>query len=250
MAEIKFYGNVNGIAATDDATLIEHTASSGLGFFGGGFGISVPVGSYQDNTFVTNSNGTTSGIKLNNTAYADTDSAGYPGSGMSHNGGSAIGNSGVPNYYAPLNIRFTHTTGVRVQNCKLRIFDRNDITRQASGVTSKVFECRHPEGSAAHNVHSGTLAHRGVTGYAWTEFDPTEVLADLAFTASPGLSGLNTSSAETLPSGLDDGGINWLTNEGAAHVSTAHDWYVALSASPDSIGSKTDFGLYFTLEYL
>lgn len=251
MAEIKFYGNENGIASSTDATLIEHTAQSGIGFFGAGFGISVPVGSYQDNTFVTNSNGTTSGIKLNNVKYMDTDAAGYPGSGFSHNGASAIGNSGLPNYYAPLKIQFTHTTGVRVQNCKLRIFDRNDITRHASGVTTKVYEVRHPHPQPVHNVGSGTLTHRGITDFGWTEFDPADPeVADLTFTASPGLSGLNTSAAETLPSGLDDGTINWLTNEGAAHVSNTHDWFVALSASPDSIGSKTDFGLYFTLEYL
>jgi hypothetical protein len=29
-----------------------------------------------------------------------------------------------------------------------------------------------------------------------------------------------------------------------------HDWYVALSAEPNTIGSKTQYGLYFTLEYL
>ena len=31
---------------------------------------------------------------------------------------------------------------------------------------------------------------------------------------------------------------------------TQHDWYVAISASPDSIGSKTQYGLYVELEYL
>ena len=52
MAEIKFYANETAIAASDSATEIEHTKGSGLGFFGGGFGISVPVGQYQDTTFV------------------------------------------------------------------------------------------------------------------------------------------------------------------------------------------------------
>jgi len=31
---------------------------------------------------------------------------------------------------------------------------------------------------------------------------------------------------------------------------TQHDWYLAISASPDSIGSKTQYGLYVELEYL
>ena len=29
-----------------------------------------------------------------------------------------------------------------------------------------------------------------------------------------------------------------------------HDWYVGVTASPDSIGSKTQYGLYVELEYL
>ena len=31
---------------------------------------------------------------------------------------------------------------------------------------------------------------------------------------------------------------------------TQHDWYVGISASPDSVGSKTLYGLYVELEYL
>ncbi len=243
MADIKFYANETSIAGGADATEIKHTSGSGLGFFGGGFGISVPVGQYQDSTFVTNGDGTSSGIRVKNTKWSSA-------SGASPNGGSEVGLSGVPNYYAPLNVRFTHTEAVRVQNCKLRIFDRNDISKQASGVTTKVFETRHPHPIESHNAMSGSLALRGITGYAWTEFDPTESMSDLDFTPSPGMSGLNTSAADTLPSGLSDGTINWLTNEGTAHQTTRHDWYVAMSASPDSIGSKTQYGLYFTLEYL
>ena len=248
MAEIKFYANETSIAGGTDSTLIDHTSGSGLGFFGGAFGISVPVGQYQDTTYVTNGDGTSSGIRVKNTKYVA--SVTIPNSGVSPNGGSTIGLSGMPNYYAPLNVRFTHTEGVRVQNCKLRIFDRNDITKQASGVTTKVFETRHPQPNEAHNGQSGTLALRGASNYGWTEFDPAEVMTDLDFTSSPGTSGLNTSAAETLPSGLADGTINWLSNEGVAHEALRHDWYIAMTASPDSIGSKTQYGLYFTLEYL
>jgi hypothetical protein len=48
--------------------------------------------------------------------------------------------------------------------------------------------------------------------------------------ASPGTSGLSPSGADT--------------------VDVQHDWYVAISGSPDSIGSKTQYGLYVSLEYL
>ena len=29
-----------------------------------------------------------------------------------------------------------------------------------------------------------------------------------------------------------------------------HDWYAAISASPDSIGNKTQYGMFFALEYI
>ena len=74
-------------------------------------------------------------------------------------------------------------------------------------------------------------------------------MVDLTLTPGPSFSGLNTSADEALD---DTVGIytNWQSNSGEAVRSLRHDWYVALSASPESIGSKTDFGLYFTLEYL
>ena len=247
MATITFHANGHkaqySTAYDTDPSLINHTSGSWIGFFGGGFGISVPVSQYQDSSYVTNSNGTSSGVKINNTKYVSV-------SGMSHNGGSTAGTSGVPNYYAPLNVRFEHSEAVRVQNCKLRIFDRNDITKHASGVTTQVMEVRHPHPTEVHNTGSGSLVYRGSDDFGWTSYDAPEEMADLAFTASPGMSGLNTSAAEVLPADAGDGYRNWLTQEGSAHQSTRHDWYIALSASPDSIGSKTDYGLYFTLEYL
>ena len=63
------------------------------------------------------------------------------------------------------------------------------------------------------------------------------------------MSGLNGNETDESNSNLDDASLPYVY-EGAGHQSLQHDWYVALSASPESIGSKTDFGLYFTLEYL
>ena len=238
MAAITFHANVVGAGYSTTPSGINHAAGSGLGFYGNGYGISVPVGQYQDTTWVTNANGTAvDKYQLNNTKYVSI-------SGMSFNAGSEIQNIVTPNYYAPLKISFTHSEPVRVQNCRLRIFDRNDITKQGSGVTTKVYEVRHPNGSTSETA----LAHRGQAGHAWSEFDPADSMIDVPFTSSPGISGLNTTAGDTIPA-TSFGFTNWLTKEGAAHASTRHDFFCALSSSPDSIGSKT-YGLYFTLEYL
>ena len=261
MATITFHANGHktqyATAYNTDPSLIEHTKGSGIGFYGAGFGLSVPVGQYQESSYVTNGDGTTSGVKLNNTQFQSA-------SGIKANGAAVTAEtSGIPNWYAPLNIRFVHDEAVATQNCKLRIFDRASIAQHASGVTTKVLEVRHPHATEGHAIGatnlagSGSLAHRGIDNFSWFEFDPGDggTPPDMTFTASPGMSGLNTVDGDPLPSANYMGGgadafLNWKTKEGAAHRSTRHDWYLALSASPQSIGSKTDYGLYFTLEYL
>jgi len=254
MATITFHTNEEGIPIADhgnDASLIPHTLGTGLGFFGGGFGISVPVGQYQTATYVTNSAGTDFSVQANNTKYVDEDP--YPTSGVQVNGASTIGNSGIPNYLSTLNIRFEHTEAVRTQNCRLRIFDRADIANHAVGVTTEVYEVRHPNPTA---VDTKMLTYRGANGtdeeHSWNTFtDDGGAVTDMELTPSPGASGLNTNAADAARLPETEGLYrNWRYSDGQNHTSTRHDWYVALSASPDSIGSKTDYGLYFTLEYL
>ena len=259
MAEIKFYNNLRSVAIGSnpevEPDLIEHTLGSGLGFFGGAFGISVPVNEYQDTTYYTNDTGTGKGYQLSNTKYDDTlDGGATERSGVVVNGAS-IGNSGLPNYQCPLNIRFTHSEEVAVQNCRLRIFDRSDIDTNAQGVETQVYEARHPHPEQVFTTDVRSLALRGLgTDHGWVEYvetTPASAPSDMVLTSSPGASGLNTAASDngSLPA-THDGFKNWVTAEGEAHRSIQHDWYIALSASPTSIGSKTDYGLYFTLEYL
>jgi hypothetical protein len=237
MAEIKFYANIKDV--TGDGELINHSAGSGIGFYGNGFGVSVPIGSQQTTTFVTSSDGSAQGPRLNNTAKVLAGDNVTNGT-TSINAASATNLDRLPNYLCPLNIRFTHSEAVRVQNCKLRIFDRNNINNHATGVSTWIYESRHP----ATSQSIANLSHRGRSANSWYEFDPTDGMTDMAFTASPGASGKNTNSQDTSIS------LGYTTQEGSLHQSTRHDWYVALSSEPITIGSKTQYGLYFTVEYL
>jgi hypothetical protein len=237
MAEIKFYANIKD--QTGDGELINHSAGSGIGFYGNGFGVSVPVGGKQTTTYVTNSLGTSEGVRLNNTALSVSGDINTKGT-VSVNGTTAIDLDKLPNYLCPLNIRFTHTEPVRVQNCKLRIFDRNNINNHASGVATYVYEARHP----ATVTSISNLSHRGRSETSWYEFDPVDAMTDMTFTASPGASGKNTNSQDTSPT------LGYSSQGGSLHDSVRHDWYVALSSEPTTVGSKTNYGLYFTVEYL
>jgi hypothetical protein len=159
---------------------------------------------------------------------------------VSINSNTAVNNNNLPNYLCPLNVRFTHNEAVRVQNCKLRIFDRSNINNPASGVTTYVYESRHPSSLQVKT----NLSHRGRAANSWVEFDPVTSVTDMIFTSSPGVSGTNTNTSDT------DTSLGYLTQDGSLHTSTRHDWYIALSSEPESIGSKTQYGLYFSVEYL
>lgn len=239
MAEIKFYANIAGQPSTNDGQLINHSAGSGIGFYGSNFGVSVPIGTKQLTTFVTDSIGTNEGSQLNNTTMVTSGDANTIGT-VSLNGAGAINLDRLPNYLCPLNVRFTHTEPVRVQNCKLRIFDRNDIDNHASGVVTYVYEARHPA-----NVQTvSNLSHRGRTQNSWYEFDSLDAMTDMPFTSSPGVSGTNTNTQDTNPA------LGYLSTSGSLLSSFRHDWYVALSSEPVTVGSKTQYGLYFSVEYL
>jgi hypothetical protein len=127
----------------------------------------------------------------------------------------------MPNSLATLRINFSHTSAVKTQNEQLRIYDRSSISNDPSGVLCKVAEVAHPS-----NTQSGSL---GSGSSSWNTPTGSSVVMNLTF-SSPGDSG-------NRPNGTNTSSLN-------------HDYYFNISASPNSIGSKTNFGLYFQLEYL
>lgn len=207
-AEIKFYANNGDVS-------VNHLNGSGLGFYGSSFGSSVQVGQYQDTTYVTNATGTVNAWAANNVKFTHAASG-------SVNGAASLNIRQIPNKDTTLNIRFTNDTAVKTQNAEVRIYDRSDISRAASGVVCKVASIVHTSASSAGPSGSGSSV--------WSTFDSTTGGSGLSLWASPGTSGLSPLGGNT--------------------TDTRHDWYLAISASPSSIGSKTAFGLYMSLEYL
>lgn len=195
---------------------INDLAGSGLGFFSSGFGHTVSVGSWQDRTYITNANGTAQGAEANNIKYLNS------ASGILGQAGSGIALTAIPNYQSTLNIRFTHTSAVQVTAATLRIYDRGNINNAASGVTTAVAEIIHPD-IVQNNNGSGSEE--------WVFPQGSSITLSLA--PSPG------------PSGLFAG-----NGSNSTYSSNRHDHYICLSASPDSIGSKSMYALFVQAEYL
>jgi len=213
-AAINFYAGQGGGTWVD-------LSSSGLGFFGASFGTSVQVGEYQDSTYISASDGSApAGPQATNCKYDSTD-----GSGVIINGDVAVVPSAVPINSGTMNIRFTFSDSpVKTQNCQLRIFDRSNINNGAEGVTTQVLQiCNGGSGVSTTGTLLAPASHPG-----WIA--PSGSGTTMALLYSAGSGGLSPSGADT--------------------QDTRHDWYVCLSASPLSIGSKENFGLYVQLEYL
>jgi len=195
--------------------------SSGMGFYGSGvFGTSVAVGYYQDKTYITNSDGSAEGPECCNIKYV----IGAAASGQISGTNYAL--TDIPNTYAPLNICFTNTESCQVRNVNLYIYDRVNPANAPSGVQTQIAEIINPTGTLAVGDNNGS------GDAAWVLLGTADPNDPHLLSQSPGSGGYAAGSGDSTTS------------------DTQHDWFIALSASPTTIGSKTAYGLYISLEYL
>lgn len=205
--------NINFLAG--QSFVIQDLAGSGLGFYGdSGFNASVKVGAWQGHTFITNAAGTTQGPEAANVKYLNA------GSGILGQASSGVALTCCPNYQATLNVRATNDTPVQVVNGTLYIYDRNNINNPPSGVTCAVAQIIHPD---------NTQGNSGSGDHTWWFPQGSAITVPMA--PSPGISGLYAGNGSN---------STWTDKE--------HDWYFAISASPNTIGAKP-FGLYVDVEY-
>ena len=196
-------------------------ASSGLGFFGDdGFNAPVAIGSYNGHTFVTDASGTVQNFECNNNKRNGASGVIYA------QDSSGIALTNLPNELATINIRFTHGEPIYCQQAKLWVFDGTSTGGSANkeipaeNLTFYVAEIRHR--SRLQSVLSA------YSDAAWSNVSASGSNY-IGVVNSPGLNGAR------------DGGFD--------EFSSRHDWYVALTCTPNQLGDK-QFGMTFELEYL
>lgn len=138
----------------------------------------------------------------------------HPNSGV-YSTGITANLRAIPNTFATINVRLVDSTSIQTQNTRLYIYDRSNRDSGPSGVTCKIAELIHPWASPAP-TGSGSVSW--VNGNGSSSY--------LTLSNSPGLSGFSAGAA------------------------SQHDWYIAMTASPDSVGSKTQFGMWFQTEFI
>ncbi len=192
-------------------------AGSGIfdtfGYYGsGGFGFSVKVGEYQDNSFVTNENGTAVSGALPNLKFSSSSGA-FVANESSATSLKAAGSGAIQLAEAPLEIELDSSDigPTSWQNMEFRAADPASINLDPSGVTVQAFELK-----------SDPSGNSNKTGFN-TDGDST-------WTDIHG-SGVKLSIDDQLwPSGT-------------------HKIWIGLSAKPNSIGAKK-FIKYFAGEFL
>lgn len=191
----------------------EIPSNSGLGFYGGSFGSSVAVGSYASSCFVCDTTGTTQGPQGNSNRWTVA-------TGVSPNEAGSILLTQLPNADATLHVRFTHDTAVQIPTATLYCYDGTSVANVPSGISFKLYQTIHPAPTQT-NTGSGLSAWETPAGSS------TMTLAK-----SPGCSGLYAGNGSN-----------------STRADSVHDYYLAISASPSSVGSKTA-KILISLEYL
>ena len=195
-------------------------SGSGLGFYGANFGLSVAVGNFQDTTFLTNSVGTASGQGVSNTK---PDSADLTKVYHAAFGGTSVLLTRLQNKHAPINIRVENSSIITTTNNKAYIYDRTSIYNNPTGVI-----CYLAEVIRLNTTVFGASDGKGDT--TWQIISGSGAILDL--TPSPGSGG--------------SGAWNDPVNGGTGDV--RHDHYLAIGATPSSVGAKL-FALHYSGEY-
>lgn len=119
----------------------------------------------------------------------------------------------IPNANATLRINFNHTSPVLIQNARVMVTNRSVATGQVDGLTCKVAELNHT---------GSTQVANGIGNSSWATLNGSGYLG---LTNNPGSGG-------SLTGQLYD-----------------HNWWLALSMSPDTVASKLGM-LRFSCEYV
>ncbi len=202
MANVDMY-----IAETD----VKIDIGEALGFFGpDGFDDPLSLGEFNGRTFATTSSGVTPFEECDNCRRISSSGV------VIGQTGTGINIINLPNYLATINLRFTHSQAVLIQNAQLIVTD--DAGDSPVGIDIYGSEI----------IHTSRLqSDTGIGDTSWILMGGPSQQIDLV--SSPGTSGLSPLGPST--------------------QDTRHDWYCALSVSPTTPGDKR-FTFSVSLEFI
>jgi hypothetical protein len=280
-----YVANSDGSIYKDATTNVKYVASthpSGMTVVSEDGGANLPIGlsgvkTYQATLGIEFGHSTNVNVQNAQLRIYDRTNINYPASGVlckvaeiiNHNGGNfqSQGSAGItsdvvgsgdcfwwgeawPTQYCTKNY-FTNSSGEVFVNGSSAVSNVNGDERltipgsyATVGGTGIVVPLSNSPGSGQKQLQSSEIADAGssVPGMMWPKW--TQYVDSLA----QGPTGMFERSDVSFGDGSNSAHIG--KTYGGTGVDTHHTWAVALSSSPLSIGSKEQFGLYVSLEYL
>jgi len=202
------------LARAGEGYSVDYINGTGIQFYGvGGAGYSIQVNNYNSRTFIGNAAGTVYSAEIDNCKWVSETGVTWGTEGAQYL------LTQLPQDKATLNISFHHDSAVDLQNVAMRAYDGTNVDNAPSGIEIKLADIVHP---------AIDYSYGGSGDSTWTNASGS--VGELVLSDSPGSSAL------------------WAWS-GGTQASTWHDYYIAVSVKPTSVGSKTA-KLYFELEYL
>jgi hypothetical protein len=191
-----------------------NSSNYAMGFYGvGGRLGQLATDEWSSNTFLTDIGGTIGEIQCRNVQYA-SDTTAYVDHVL-----TPVDLNNIPNYLGTLNIRLLDDEEIFVALAEAKFYDGKDPANPPNGINIKLAELRHPNYRLNYELGRGDNEWRDVGD--GSTFNLSQ---------SPGERGVKSNS------------MGWWAY-------TQHDWYVAISVSPQTIGDR-EFGLQVSVEYL
>jgi hypothetical protein len=176
------------------------------------------VGEYQGKTFISPGDKTATAEEINNSVYETSSTADV----ISPELGSYkdIDVNYIPNRAAPLNLRVSDLSSIRVSSCRMYINDGSSTGTSTSFYDFKWYEC----------VHTSTDETAPGSGAASWSSMPAGSTGSIVLRTSPGVSGSNPT--------------------GSLSYSTRHDWYICLSLTPAKTFQQSTMNLSCIIDYV
>jgi len=206
---------INFLVHTDDFNVNLNDSDYMLGFFGDDPTDPIQVDEWNTTTYMVDADENVQ-LQGRNIKYASSTKA-YVGENT-----TPILLTNIPNYQSTLNLRFKHTSSVRVLIARCRLYDRTLTTADPpTGVNAKIAEFVHP-GKVQNlpRVTKGSSSWEDASDGDW-----------IMLSRSPG------------PRGSTGGTIS-------SYAHSQNDWYLGISLSPEPVGKRSNIGLEFSVEYL
>ena len=176
------------------------------------------IGTYQDVTFISPGDSITVYDQLNNSRYLNSSEAEVISPVLGTYKEISVGF--IPNRAAPLNLRVTDLSPIRISSCRMYLHEGSSTGTANSFYNTQWYEC----------IHTSTDETAPGSGASTWSSMPAGSTGSIVLRSSPGPTGSNPT--------------------GSLAYATRHDWYVCLSVTPAKSFTQANINISCMIDYV